>query len=113
MVVDKENKLMTARVFPHMVLIEVSVSHGSLTLSYPGMPGVTVKIPEGSVKISQSYSVFRESVSGYDLGEEVGGWLSDVILGDPEGGARQGSWNILINNFQSELKSLQRFPIIS
>ena len=88
MIVDKKNKLMTARVYPHMVLIGVSVSDGRLRLTYPGMSELTVILPTDTVTCVHRYAVFSEAVSGYDLGEEVSSWLSEVILNDPEGGAR-------------------------
>ena len=81
MVVDSKRKLVTARQQPHMVLIEVSVSplSSSLTLSYPGLPAVTVELPGQPASKSQpGYAVFREAVSGCDLGDQVGAWLSEV-----------------------------------
>ena len=81
MVVDSGKRLLTARVFPHMVLIEVSVSppSSSLTLSYPGLPAVTVELPGQPASQSQpGYAVFREAVSGCDLGDQVGAWLSEA-----------------------------------
>ena len=88
MLVDSKNKLITARVYPHMVLIEVSLSDGQLKLSYPGMTEITLSVPTGAVTCSDNYAVFSESVSGYDLGDEVGAWLSEVVLCDPDGGVR-------------------------
>ena len=89
MVVDSKEKLLTARVFPHMVLIEASVSPpspsspsspSSLTLSYPGLPAVTVELPAQPGQAQPGYAVFREEVAGCDLGDQVGAWLSEVIL---------------------------------
>ena len=49
MLVDSKNKLITARVYPHMVLIEVSLCDGQLKLSYPGMTEITLSVPTGAV----------------------------------------------------------------
>jgi len=87
MVVDNKKKLVTARKFPNMVLIEVSVKDDVLTLTYPGMECVQVNI---AVKddMENGYDVFGELCQGVDLGDEVGVWLSDVILNDEDGGLR-------------------------
>ena len=46
MVVDSKARLVTARVHPHMVLIEVSLSASlCLTLTYPGLPAVSLQLP--------------------------------------------------------------------
>ena len=70
MVVDSKMKLLTARVFPHMVLIEVSLSSSSLTLTYPGLPPLTVELPSQPGQAQPGYAVFREEVAGCDLGDQ-------------------------------------------
>ena len=70
MVVDSKKKLLTARVFPHMVLIEVSLSSSSLTLTYPGLPSLTVELPSQPGQAQTGYAVFREEVAGCDLGDQ-------------------------------------------
>ena len=92
MVVDSKARLVTARAQPHMVLISVSVSGGQLTLNYPGgLPPVSVRLPgprQPPGPARPGYAVFSEAVAGWDLGEEVSAWLSEVILSEPEAGLR-------------------------
>ena len=90
MVVDSKKRLLTARVHPHMVLIEVSLSGGWLTLTYPGLPAVSVQLPGPgrALQAQPGYAVFREAAAGCDLGDEVSAWLSEVILSQPGAGLR-------------------------
>jgi len=87
MIVDHKQNMVTARKYPHMVLIEVSVSKSVLTLSYPGMEDIIVEVPD-TLDGDKGYEVFGEACSGADMGDTVGQWLSDVILNDAEGGIR-------------------------
>jgi len=87
MVVDNKKKLVTARKYPNMVLIEVRIKDEVLTLSYPGMDSVKVNIAAEDC-INTGYDIFGEQCRGVDLGDEVGFWLSDVILNDEDGGLR-------------------------
>jgi len=89
MVVDKKDKFTTSRKFPNMSLIQPEVTDSHLTLKYQGMEDISVKIPDlKSLEGCKDFKVFNDTCKGFDLGPEVGEWLSDVILNDPEGGMK-------------------------
>eukprot|EP00092_Neocalanus_flemingeri_P037470 GFUD01040802.1.p1 GENE.GFUD01040802.1~~GFUD01040802.1.p1 ORF type:complete len:321 (-),score=104.77 GFUD01040802.1:296-1258(-) len=89
MVVDKKDKFTTSRKFPSMSLIQPEVTQTHLTLKYPGMEDISVKIPAvETLEGCKEYEIFGDPCKGFDVGPEVGEWLSDVILNDPEGGMR-------------------------
>ena len=70
MIVDHKQNMVTARKYPHMVLIEVSVSKSVLTLSYPGMEDIIVEIPD-TLDGDKGYEVFCEACSGEDCVESI------------------------------------------
>ena len=78
MVVDKKKNMLTARKYPNMVLIEVNVKDSVLTLSYPGMEDISVKVPETTAVTNTPTDVFGEKCEGVDLGDKTGNWLSEV-----------------------------------
>jgi len=87
MVLDKKNKLTTSRKFPHMSLIQPELTQTELILKYPGVEDIAITIPsDKSLEGGLEFEIFGDSCKGINLGEEVGSWLSDVILNDPEGG---------------------------
>ena len=90
-VIDRKGKPARAKKWPHMTLIEPSVKGGFLVLNYPGMESITVEVPEGEQLEAcrrVAVEVWGDPCQGLDLGGEVGRWLSDVILGDEEGGMK-------------------------
>ena len=80
MVVDIKGKMITARRYSNMVLIQPKMSSNNhLTLSYPGRQDVTVNLE----KIGESVidcNVWGEDCAGVDCGDEVSSWLTGVIL---------------------------------
>ena len=70
MIVDHKQNMVTARKYPHMVLIEVSVSKSVLTLSYPGMEDIIVEVPD-TLDGDKGYEVFGEACSGEDCLESI------------------------------------------
>ena len=78
MIVDKKKNMLTARKYPNMVLIEVNVKDSFLTLSYPGMEDISVKVPETTAVTNTPTDVFGEKCEGVDLGDKTGNWLSEV-----------------------------------
>ena len=102
----RKGKTAPAKKWPHMTLIEPFVRGSLLELNYPGMDALTIKLPEGKAFEAMErvkVAVWGDPCLGVDLGEEVvefsksdlnafhqqvGEWLSDVILGDPEAGMR-------------------------
>ena len=80
MVVDKKGKMLTAREYPSMVLIEVKAWDTVITLSYPGMDDVSVNVPDINTVTDTQSEVFGEKCQGVDMGEITGRWLSEVQL---------------------------------
>jgi len=86
-VLDKKDKFVSSRKYPNMSLIQPEVTAENLTLKYPGMDDICVKIPDAkTLDGCQELDIFGDFCRGYPMGPEVGEWLSDVILNDPEGG---------------------------
>lgn len=90
-ILDNKGVMATARKWPNITLIEPKVEPGSLTLSYPGMESFTTTIPSEE-KLQQAgqvfLKVFDDPCQGVDLGNEVGSWISEAVLGDPEAGMK-------------------------
>ena len=80
MIVDKKGTMLTARKYPNMVLIEVNVKGSFLTLSYPGMEDVSVKVPDINADPNMQFDVFGEKCKGVDMCEKSGNWLSEVNI---------------------------------
>jgi uncharacterized protein YcbX len=91
-VLDNKGKAAPAKRWPHMTLIEPRVEGDQLTLRYPGMEPLVLTLPDLSSGVAESkqvsLDVWGDPCRGVELGREVGRWLSDVVLGDPEGGLR-------------------------
>jgi len=88
-VLDNKDKIATARKFPSMCLIQPEVTQSHLVLKYPGMNDISVSIPAvKSLDGGQEFEIFGDHCKGINLGGEVGAWLSDIILNDPEGGMK-------------------------
>ena len=71
-----------------MTLATVEVTANQLSLGYPGMQNITVNIPTNQdlAEEVETYDVCRESCKGLNMGVEVGSWLSEAVLGDPDAG---------------------------
>jgi len=93
-VLDRKGKQATGRRWPHMTLVKPEVLGRTLTLAYPGMDSIDVALPqtEGGDVDSEGklvkVDVFGDLCKGLDLGDKVGEWVSEVILGDAQGGMR-------------------------
>jgi len=76
----------TARTFPKMVLIEVSV-HDETHVAFdaPGMRSLYVKLPSAEKAKSVTIGIHNEQVHGLDCGEEAASWISRYIYGNSTG----------------------------
>jgi len=89
MVVDKRDKLTTSRTFPVMSLIQPEISETHLSLHFQGMESISIEIPvTNALEECKQYEVFGDKCRGVDLGPQVGKWLSEVVMNDPEGGMK-------------------------
>ena len=81
MVVDRKGKMVTARRYPHMVLIRPTITTSHLTLSYPGVEDISLALPDLSGAVVR-VSVWGEECRGVECSQpQVSSWLSAVILG--------------------------------
>ena len=71
MVVDRRGKMVTARRYPHMVLITPLLTGSHLTLSYPGVEELNLELP-GLGGSQVEVEVWGERCSGVEC-EEPGG----------------------------------------
>jgi len=78
-VVDKKGKMVTARRYPNLTLVQPVVSENELILRYPGVEPCTVSIPRDN---GQRKGEEGEGCEGVSLGTQVGQWISSVLLGD-------------------------------
>lgn len=88
MVVDSENRMVTIRKFPKMVLIETSFNNDmtAIMVSYPGKPFCTIKLDETSLDTTASnmrkVTVWSDECECVDLGDELASWFSEVLQTD-------------------------------
>jgi hypothetical protein len=80
MVVSPDGSPLTARERPPLVLVTPSFDGTAMTLTAPGAPDLTVKVPDGD-------DLVPVNVSGYDLqaapaGDEAAAWFTQVA-GEP------------------------------
>ena len=81
MVVDARGKMVTARRYPHMVLIRPTFTTSHLTLSYPGVEDISLALADLSGAVVR-VSVWGEECAGLECCHpQVSSWLSTVILG--------------------------------
>ena len=81
MVVDGKGKMVTARRYPHMVLIRPTITTSHLTLSYPGVEDISLALPDLNGEVVR-VSVWGEECRGVECPQpQLSSWLSAVILG--------------------------------
>ncbi|XP_065091328.1 mitochondrial amidoxime reducing component 2-like [Ochlerotatus camptorhynchus] len=87
MVVNADGKLVMARQKPKMVLIQPQFDDGyqKMTLSAPGMDGITILVGELFKQESVKAVVWGETVPTVDCGDEVAKWLSTYLLDKADG----------------------------
>ena len=81
MVVDMKGKMVTARRYPHMVLIKPTITTSHLSLSFPGVEDISFALPDLSGAVVR-VSVWGEECRGLECSHpQLSSWLSAVILG--------------------------------
>ncbi|XP_043286307.1 mitochondrial amidoxime reducing component 2-like [Venturia canescens] len=84
MVIDLDGKFKTARQYPRMVQISPSVAGSVLTLRAPGMMSISIDLAHLKSKNFQA-TVWGQSVTARDCGEEIARWLSRFLLQEDDG----------------------------
>lgn len=83
-VIAQNNKQVTARAHPKMVLIQVQVIDNELTLSAPGMPNFLLDLNAlRNRPIDVKVQLWNSKVKGIDAGDEIADWLSQYIVEKP------------------------------
>lgn len=83
-VIAQNNKQVTARAYPKMVLIQVQVVDNDMILSAPGMPDFALNLNElRNRSIDFKVELWADKVKGIDAGDKVADWLSHYIVEKP------------------------------
>ena len=78
LVVDSERRFLTQRVHPRMALIETALTSDTLILSCLGRASVSVSL-SGVRHPIPGISVWKDTVTADDCGDEVAAWLTDFL----------------------------------
>lgn len=102
------NMFLTARTYPKMVLIESNVEGGTITLSVPDGRSVSVDLETVVQRkdIRPALLHRNERTDGYDCGDEVGQFLTDVL-------ELQGKRNLRLLYFVDGVYTERDFPTLS
>jgi len=80
LVVDADGRFLTQRVQPRMALIETALTAGDLILASSGHGSVRVPLqPRTQNSEPRTVTVWRDTVTADDCGDEAGAWLSEVL----------------------------------
>ncbi|KAG4076052.1 hypothetical protein HA402_011526 [Bradysia odoriphaga] len=83
-IISRNNKQVTARVYPNMLLIQPKLEGSQLTLSAPGRPNYNLDLDDLRKRLTKSeIECWYSKVVGIDAGDHVGDWLSEFIVGQP------------------------------
>ncbi|MFF4952975.1 MOSC domain-containing protein [Streptomyces chattanoogensis] len=78
MVVDAGRKLLTQRPLPRMALAHAEeLAAGALRLTAPGMPPLTVEVPEPGATIPVEH--FRDKIEAVSAGAAAAAWFSEFL----------------------------------
>lgn len=77
LIVDQDGQFLTQRQIPHMVWITPKLTEDALYLSAPDQPAV--KIPFTQTGIPKQVTVWRDTLLGDDMGDEVAQWLDNFL----------------------------------
>lgn len=83
-IVSRNNKQVTARVYPNMLLIQPKIDGNQLILSAPGRPNFNLNLDEMRKRPAKTeIECWYSNVIGIDAGDQVADWLSEFIVGQP------------------------------
>ncbi len=78
MVVDAAGQFLQQRVMPSMALMETVLREdGSLAVDAPGMPPLSIAVPEGQRR--QSVTVWGDTLSAAEAGPEAAAWFAKYL----------------------------------
>lgn len=86
MIITPDNKCVTGRAHPKIVLIKPKIVDELLILSAPGKADIHINIEElSSQQSSVKVSLWDQEAATVDAGNEVAEWISDYVLGEKDG----------------------------
>lgn len=81
LVISQNNKQVTARAYPKMVLIQPKIADNQLTLSAPGKPNIVLDLNELRKRpVNEKVDLWFTKSIGIDAGDEVADWLSEYLV---------------------------------
>lgn len=84
LVVSRNNKQVTARAHPKMVLIQPRVVDNQLTLSAPGKSDFVLDLNELRKRpVNKKVQLWQSTINGIDAGDEVADWISEYLVDKP------------------------------
>jgi MOSC domain-containing protein len=98
MVVDAAGSFVSQRELPRMALIKTTLKESELVLRAPGM--LALHLALDAVEAPVSVTVWKDSVSAYDMGDLAAQWFSDFLS---EPGAKR---SLRVARFDPEQKRL-------
>jgi uncharacterized protein YcbX len=78
MLVDEENKFISARKYTKLVLVKTHIAEDILTLSAPGMPTLQLSLSGYEARL-ETVSVWRDECPAYHCGDEAREWFSQYL----------------------------------
>lgn len=75
------NKQVTARTYPKMVLIQPKIISNQLTLSAPGQPDLILDLDDIKLGDGSKVACWYSTVKAIDAGEAAAQWISQFIVG--------------------------------
>lgn len=85
MVISDENKFVTARAYPKMLLIQPAIKDDTITLTAPDMPDISLSFTQLKTMSKVNTAVWDMPIEAVDCGEAVAKWLSKFIVGQEMG----------------------------
>lgn len=85
-----DGRFLTQRTHPQMALLETELTAAALTLASPGHGSVTISRAPGAATRSLAVTIWKDTVTAEDCGEEAAAWLTRR-LGSPLRLARIGA----------------------
>lgn len=81
-IISRNNKQVTGRGYPKIVLIQPKIDGNKLILTAPGCSDFLINVDELRTKlVDEKVECYYSKVGGIDVGDEVADWLSKYIVG--------------------------------
>jgi uncharacterized protein YcbX len=78
MLVDENNRFISARLHPQLLMLSVEVSGAGFIATYPGLPGIYVRYPKMNADKVKA-NIWKDEVTVLDAGEKAAQWFSQML----------------------------------